>query len=304
MGARPGRPARRRADRRRSPDDLRTALRPTRRGRSRARGSGRAARAAWPPSAAAPEPRSRRWPTRLARAAGPPGRAGARPASPPPLWPATRERRRTPPRAGWLARLPARGPRVAQGHASARPSAAGTRPPRRARRAPARVRPTARARRRPPRRVPVPLRRGARHDGPRRPAASVTCASVRCTARRSCERRRSIDRRAHQRMEERHAFADRQQPFGLVRSRGREPDARVARPRATRAEGRRRAPPRRPAAAAASPRGAPRVAAGSSPRSARTTRAPLPARTRPATASRPTPAAARGSPAGCRASPR
>ena len=39
------------------------------------------------------------------------------------------------------------------------------------------------------------------------------------------ERRRSIDRRAHQRMQERHAFADHQQPLGLVRSRGREPDA-------------------------------------------------------------------------------
>ena len=144
---------------------------------------GRAARAAWRPSAAAGEHRCqdpRR--TRPGRAAGRPGRAGARPAGRPPPWPAGPAPRRTPRPAGWPAPRPARARRAAPDRRSAPPSAPGTPRPRPARRGPAPARPSAPAPRRPPRPARPRPGPGARPGGPDRTAGSVTSASAACTA--------------------------------------------------------------------------------------------------------------------------
>ena len=182
--------------------------------------------------------------------------------------------------------------------------ARGTPPPPRARREPARGPPSARAPWRPAR--PVPSTPAARCHARR---SGSTCGIGRLGQRRvhrlaHVQRRRPIDRRAHERMEERHALADRQQAFRLVGNRRRGPDAESL----GRAPHERRVADRlRRGDQQQQPRlvrervESPQEALLDPPR--QRVRSPG-ARMRPALASRPAPAAAPGSRAGCHASRR
>ena len=196
----------------------RTAPRSTRRGRSRARAADRAARASSRlaaagrarrcrgsrSSAASARSRSRRARCELVE------RARPRPS------PAARARRRTRRPAGWPRRRRARARRAAPGRRSARPRAAGTRPPRRGRRAPAPGRPSARARAATSSSGPAAAaaRCHARRSGSA--SRSVASASARCDRPALVGAGRPVHRRAHQRMTEGHALADRRaaRPLG------------------------------------------------------------------------------------------
>ena len=226
-GGGPARPARPRAGCRRWPAARRTAPRPTRRGRSRARargssGSRRLAALQQQRRRVAPDARRR---TRSVRAAAPRGRAGARRAARPRPWPAARAPRRTRPPAGWPARRPARGPPVAPGRRVSatercRNAAAAASPPR------ACARPADRSS------SERDLLVGSRRRCGEMPGAAVG-VDLRIGRLRQRQvhrpallrRRRPVDRRAHQRMAERHPLADRQQPLGLGGGRRRGVDA-------------------------------------------------------------------------------
>ncbi len=169
-GGRARRPARRPRRWRRRRDGPRTTRRPTPPDRSREPARGPAARAAWPPSAAATQRRCRSsWRMRPARAAGRPGRAEARPARRP-------RGRQQPERRiersglqadlcrgeralGPLGRLRGQLDRALQERGGGGQPAARLRPARRA----------LELRRRPPHPGPVPPRRDARPAGPDRP---------------------------------------------------------------------------------------------------------------------------------------
>ena len=198
-----------RAGRPRRPGARRTPPRSRRSGRSRGPGPGRAARAAWRPSAAAGErrcPGPRR--TRSARAAGPPGRcwnSSSGPAS------AVASSSRALPNApacrlacaAASARSACRAGSAVSATARSRNAAAAASPPRACARPADRSSSAATSSSGP---AAAWARCQARRSGSA--SGSVTSASAACTCCRSRERRRPVGRRAHQRMPEPHPGAE------------------------------------------------------------------------------------------------
>src|SRR5580700_7548590 len=302
------RPVTLRADHLRARTRQRTLRRTTRPDRCGAPARHPAARAAWPPSEAAPglrRPRSRR--RRSAHAPGQPVHASARPAArtlQPPPRPATPEphRRRRP--ADWLARPRARVRPVGSARASERPRAAKTPPSRPRRHGPVPGRPTARAPRQPPHRVPAPpppgatpAGRGRVRDRSPRPAPGAPPGALAA---------RPTGTQPNAPGDGGTAPAFRSPATRPLRRPPRpRSESRAARRRARPVRGRRPVRPRPPATASACRRGAPRAGADSSPRSAPGLRsalalpAPPPARIRPPTGWGSALAAARAAPADC-----